>query len=117
MSHTKKKKELVIDGRTLKTTEQGFLCDFKEWDEDVAEKIAVLDGIVLTEAHWEIIRFIRHYYLTYTHLPNARLFTRAIKKEFGDEKGNSRYLHHLFPDGPLKYACKIAGLPKPPTCL
>jgi len=35
----------------------------------------------------------------------------------GEEKGNSRYLQRLFPDGPLKYACKFGGLPKPPTCL
>jgi len=53
----------------------------------------------------------------YKHLPNSRVFIKAIKKAMGDEKGNSRYLHKLFPQGPLKYACKIAGLPKPPTCL
>lgn len=44
-------------------------------------------------------------------------FTKAIARELGEAKGNSRYLHKLFPEGPLKYACKLAGLPKPPTCL
>ena len=53
----------------------------------------------------------------FKHLPNARVFTKAIAVELGEEKGNSRYLHKLFPDGPLKTACKLAGLPKPPTCL
>jgi tRNA 2-thiouridine synthesizing protein E len=60
---------------------------------------------------------MRHYYLDFKHLPNARLFTKAVAKKLGDEKGNSRYLHKLFPDGPLKFTCKLAGLPKPPTCL
>jgi tRNA 2-thiouridine synthesizing protein E len=63
------------------------------------------------------VLFIRQYYQSFKHLPNARVFTKAIAQQLGAEKGNSRYLHQLFPQGPLKYACKIAGLPKPPTCL
>ncbi|MGR9073267.1 MAG: TusE/DsrC/DsvC family sulfur relay protein [Gammaproteobacteria bacterium] len=108
---------LVVGNRHLETTEQGFLCKLEDWDESVAVEIARSDGAVLGEEHWRIIRFIRHYYLEYRHLPNARLFVRAVKKEFGEGIGNSRYLHRLFPEGPLKYACKFAGLPKPPTCL
>lgn len=98
-------------------TEQGFLVDTNDWNEDVARELAKLNAIELTDAHWEIIAFIRDYYLRYKHLPNARVFTKAVAKQLGEDKGNSRYLHKLFPDGPLKYACKLAGLPKPPTCL
>ncbi|RIZ68629.1 MAG: TusE/DsrC/DsvC family sulfur relay protein [Methylococcales bacterium] len=108
---------LMVDSRQLETTDQGFLVKTAEWNEAVAVQLAALNQITLTEAHWEIILFIRHYYLQFKHLPNARVFTKAIAKEFGEEKGNSRYLHKLFPEGPLKYACKLAGLPKPPTCL
>ena len=99
------------------TNEQGFLLSATDWDENVAIQLGKRNGIDITEQHWEIIHFIRHYYLQYQHLPNARVFTKAIAKQFGEDKGNSRYLHQLFPDGPLKYACKLAGLPKPPTCL
>ncbi|GAB4266182.1 MAG: TusE/DsrC/DsvC family sulfur relay protein [Methylomicrobium sp.] len=98
-------------------TEQGFLVDMTEWNEHVAGELAQQNAIELTEAHWEIIRFIRNYYHQFKHLPNARVFIKAIANQLGKEKGNSRYLHQLFPDGPLKYACKLAGLPKPPTCL
>jgi len=101
----------------LETTDQGFLVKSADWNEDVAQQLAQLNHITLTDAHWEIIRFIRHYYQQFKHLPNARVFTKAIAKTLGADKGNSRYLHKLFPDGPLKYACKLAGLPKPPTCL
>jgi len=107
----------MVDGQQLKTTDDGFLVDLNDWNEQVAIEIATLNNLQLNELHWEIIWFIRHYYLQYKHLPNARVFTKAVKKEFGEEKGNSRYLHKLFPDGPLKYACKTAGIPKPPTCL
>jgi tRNA 2-thiouridine synthesizing protein E len=97
--------------------EQGFLLDPTDWNENLAEQLAALNGIQLNAGHWEIILFIRRYYMEFKHLPNARVFTKAIAKELGEAKGNSRYLHQLFPDGPLKYACKLAGLPKPPTCL
>jgi tRNA 2-thiouridine synthesizing protein E len=101
----------------LETTEQGFLTNSADWNEDVAERLAALNNIKLSDEHWEIILFIRRYYQQFKHLPNARVFTKAIAKELGEAKGNSRYLHKLFPEGPLKYACKLAGLPKPPTCL
>lgn len=104
-------------GEELATNPEGFLFDWRQWDETAAAALAAANGIALTDAHWEIIRFMRGYYQEYQHLPNARLFTKAVGKQFGAEKGNSLYLHHLFPAGPLKYACKLAGLPKPPTCL
>ena len=101
----------------FETNDQGFLLRSTDWNEDVAKQLANNNNIALSEQHWEIILFMRHYYLQYKHLPNARVFTKAVAKQLGEDKGNSRYLHKLFPDGPLKYACKLAGLPKPPTCL
>lgn len=109
--------ELIVKGVELKTTEDGFLVDLNDWSEAVAIEIARLNDLELTPLHWEIVFFIRSYYQQFKHLPNARVFTKAIKKQFGEDKGNSRYLHGLFPLGPLKYACKVAGIPKPPTCL
>jgi tRNA 2-thiouridine synthesizing protein E len=108
---------LMVNGLALETTAQGFLLNRADWNEDVANHLAQQENIMLTERHWEIILFIRAYYGQYKHLPNTRVFIKAVAKTLGEEKGNSRYLHRLFPDGPLKYACKLAGLPKPPTCL
>ena len=107
----------MVNNVRLETTDQGFLVNSSDWNKNVALQLAELNNISLNEAHWELIAFIRHYYQQFKHLPNARVFTKAIAKSLGEEKGNSRYLHKLFPDGPLKYACKLAGLPKPPTCL
>lgn len=109
--------ELIVDGIVIKTTDEGFLVDITDWSEAVAIEIARLNELEITALHWDIIFFIRDYYQDFKHLPNARVFTKAIKKKFGADVGNSRYLHKLFPKGPLKYACKIAGLPKPPSCL
>jgi tRNA 2-thiouridine synthesizing protein E len=108
---------LTAEEGSLNLTDQGFLVNGADWNEAVACRLAESNAIQLSPQHWEIILFIRHYYQQVKHLPNARIFTKAIAKEFGEDKGNSRYLHQLFPDGPLKCACKLAGLPKPPTCL
>jgi tRNA 2-thiouridine synthesizing protein E len=108
---------MVITNSLPETNELGFLIRTSDWNEQVAQQLAELNNIIMTDAHWEIINFIRVYYLQYKHLPNARVFAKAISKSIGEEQGSSRYLLRLFPDGPLKYACKLAGLPKPPTCL
>jgi len=108
---------LIVNGHVLATTGQGFLVNNEDWNETVALKLAEQNDIELSEQHWEIIRFIRSYYEHYRHLPNTRAFIKAIASTLGEAKGNSRYLHRLFPDGPLKYACKLAGLPKPPNCI
>lgn len=107
----------MLDDVVLETTDDGFLRDAGQWNRRVALELARLESIDLGEAHWEILLFIREYYAQFKHLPNARMFVTAVRKQFGEDKGNSRYLQKLFPQGPLKYACKIAGLPKPPTCL
>ena len=108
---------MVMNSALPETNELGFLIRVSDWSEQVAQHLADINDLILTEAHWEIIYFIRQYYLQYKHLPNARVFAKAIAKTLGEEKANSRYLLRLFPDGPLKYACKLAGLPKPPTCI
>lgn len=108
---------LNVQDKSLETDHEGFLLDWRQWDETAAAALAEANGITLSAAHWEIVRFMRDYYQQYRHLPNARVFTKAVRNTFGEEKGNSHYLHRLFPEGPLKFACKLAGLPKPPTCL
>ncbi len=108
---------LEVDGRVLELTDSGFLVNDSDWNERVAESLAAYSQIKLTEAHWEILRFIRDYHSKYQHLPNARMFVKAVQKTLGEAKGNSLYLHKLFPEGPVRYACLIAGLPKPPGCL
>ena len=104
-------------GRVLPTTDDGFLLNTSDWDEQVGEALAATANIALTEAHWEIIHFIRNYYFNFNHLPNARLFVKAVQKTLGEDKGNSRYLSGLFPGSPVKSACLIGGLPKPPGCI
>ncbi|AGK62244.1 Dissimilatory sulfite reductase (desulfoviridin), gamma subunit [Archaeoglobus sulfaticallidus PM70-1] len=114
--------EIEVKGRKLLLDEDGFLQDWEEWDEDVAKALAADDRwtgakVELTDEHWEIIRFLRSYYEKYGVAPPIRILVKEVKKAFGPEKGNLKYLYKLFPQGPAKDACRIAGLPKPTGCV
>lgn len=108
---------LLFDGQEIATDKQGYLINFKDWHSDLAQLIADKDELLLTEPHWEVIRFVREFYLTYNTSPAIRALTKAMKAEFGEEKASSRYLYRLFKEGPAKQATKYAGLPKPARCI
>lgn len=99
------------------TDHEGFLVNLNDWDESVAAEIADLEGINLTEEHWEIITLLRAFYSEYQVSPAMRVFVKQVKNQLGADKGNSLYLLKLFPESPAKLASKIAGLPKPTNCL
>lgn len=108
---------ISVNGINLETDNSGYLLDSKQWNEDVAHAIAVQENLELTDAHWEVIYFVRDFYQEYNTSPAIRMLVKAMAEKLGAEKGNSRYLQRLFPEGPAKQATKLAGLPKPAKCL
>jgi len=99
------------------TDEEGYLENRDEWNMDIANAIAVAENLEMSDSHWEVVNFLREYYEEYQIAPAVRVLTKAIGKKLGKDKGNSKYLYELFPYGPAKQACKIAGLPKPTGCV
>ncbi|GHE83185.1 TusE/DsrC/DsvC family sulfur relay protein [Thalassotalea profundi] len=108
---------IEFNDKIIETDPQGYLLDHTLWSEALALKIAEQEDVEITEAHWEVIRFVREFYLTYNTSPAIRALTKAMKAQFGEEKASSRYLYRLFPEGPAKQATKYAGLPKPARCI
>lgn len=104
--------EIVVDGKTYALNEDGFMMKPEEWNETVASALARaeegLDG--LTEEHWKVINYIREYYLEKKLAP----MVRKVCKNSGF---SLKYIFELFPSGPAKGACKLAGLPKPDGCV
>ena len=108
---------IEVNGQTFETDEEGYLANRTDWNEDVAKEMARVDNCDLSESHWEVINFLRDYYSEYQIAPAVRVLTKAIGKQLGPDKGNSKYLYELYPYGPAKQACKYAGLPKPTGCV
>lgn len=108
---------LEFNGKVLETDDDGYLLDLNAWTKDVAEYIAKQEGVDMTEAHWEVVDFLRDYYQEYKIAPMIKILIKEMKKMFGPEKGNNAYLYQLYPAGPALQACKIAGLPKPTGCV
>ena len=108
---------IEVNGTTYETDEEGYLINLADWNEDIANTIAKTENVELTPSHWEVVNFLREYYTEFQIAPAVRVLTKAIGKKLGPDKGNSQYLYELFPYGPAKQACKIAGLPKPTGCV
>lgn len=103
--------EIDVNGKAVEVDEDGFLVSLDDWDEDVAKVIAATEDVPeLTEDHWKIIEYLRNYFKDYGIAPMVRKMTK--------ESGYSlKEIYDLFPSGPAKGACKIAGLPKPTGCV
>ena len=97
--------------------EDGYLVRREDWNEQLARSLADQHQLSLTDEHWSIIWLVRTFHAETDVVPAMRPLVKLVKQQLGPEKGNSLYLHRLFPDSPAKLAAKLAGLPKPTNCL
>ena len=101
--------EAVIAGVNLDLTEDGYLNDFSQWNKEVATEIAKQEGIELTDKHWQVISWLQE-----QNKNGVALSVRGIKKSGVID---IKEFYNLFPGGPLKVSTKIAGIPKPKSCI
>lgn len=106
-----------VNGQTVEHDEEGYITNLSEWSPELAEVIAQSEDLEMNDERWEVVNFLREYYDEYQIAPAVRVLIKAVKKTMGEEKGNNKYMYELFPYGPAKQACKIAGLPKPTGCV
>jgi tRNA 2-thiouridine synthesizing protein E len=96
---------------TLDVDEDGFIQDPDKWTQEVAAALAQTEGVNdLTENHWKLVNYLRDYYMKFGVAP----MIRKLCKETGFKLNQ---VYELFPSGPAKGACKVAGLPKPTGCV
>lgn len=101
--------ETLISGTNVKVNEEGYLLDFSQWNREVGEQIAEREGITLTPRHWEVIAWLQEQVKA-----DNPLSVRGIKKS---GVLDIKEFYALFPGGPLKISTKIAGVPKPKSCI
>ncbi len=100
-----------LGGKQIEVDEDGFIQDPEQWDENVAADLAKTENVnEMGNDHWKLVKFIREYYLKFQIAP----MVRKLCKETGFD---IKYIYKLFPSGPAKGACKVAGLPKPTGCV
>jgi tRNA 2-thiouridine synthesizing protein E len=96
---------------TIPVDEDGFMQEPENWNQTVATALASTEGVtVLTDEHWKIVHYLRDYYIQFGVAP----MIRKLCKETGFDL---KKIYVLFPSGPAKGACKVAGLPKPTGCV
>jgi tRNA 2-thiouridine synthesizing protein E len=89
---------------------QGYLANRDDWSEELAKELAAKMGVELQDEHWRVLET-----------------ARAIQGESGSSPGlleiskrsetPIKSIYKLFPDGPAKLIAKIAGIPRPKSCL
>lgn len=99
-----------ITGGAIDVNEEGYLTNHAQWNRDVAAALAQELGITLTPAHWKVIEFIDKDFKEKSVVPGMRRMNKVGGIPTKD-------LYALFPDGPIKKAAKIAGYPKPVSCV
>ncbi len=103
---------LEVNGKSIPTTDNGYLENLEDWNEDVASEIAKGEEIEMTEQHWDIITFLRDEHFNNNGMePNERTIMKEMSKKWGS-KQTSKDMYRLFPLMPSKQGRKIAGLPQ-----
>jgi len=102
---------LDVGSRRVETDSEGYLADRNQWSEDFARAQARVEGLDLTAAHWELIRFLRDYYFEHGVQAQVRVMIRHFTALWGPERGSNHHLHEMFPrGGPQKQGNRLAGL-------
>jgi tRNA 2-thiouridine synthesizing protein E len=91
--------------------DKGYLVDFEQWNDRVAEALAQDEGIAeLTDGHWTVIDFLREYQEEHQAAPMIRVLCKGVSMTL-------QQIYDLFPGGPAKCACRVAGLTRPDSCV
>jgi len=106
-----------VNGQVIELSEAGWLLNLDEWSEELAAQIAISENVPeLTDEHWDIINEAREYFIENGSVAEPRVFSKIMKKKYGKDRSDQKYIYSLFPTGLIKCANKIAGLPRPKGC-
>jgi dissimilatory sulfite reductase related protein len=101
----------VLGGVEVDLDEDGFIQEPDKWTKGVAEDLAKGENAYpMTEDHWKLVNYLRDYYVKFGIAPPIRMLVKQTGIDL-------KKVYALFPSGPAKGACKVAGLPKPTGCV
>jgi len=101
-----------IDNREVEFNDSGFMMDFDEWDDEIANALAAADELELTEDHWTVISFIRDFFGEYEITPSVNAVIKSVGDSIRGQDGAANVIDQLFPLDGYNQACRLAGLPE-----
>ncbi len=103
---------ISFGGKEFEVDEDGFLANgLVDWSVEWVDYVKGSEGITtLNEDHWKVIHFLQDYFRTNKIAPMVRILAKVTGYPL-------KQIYELFPSGPGKGACKMAGLPKPTGCV
>lgn len=102
---------VTTPGGDVLTDQEGYILDMGAWSEDFARALAATEHLVLTDEHWQVIRYIRQHYDEHQVQPQVRDMIKHFREVWGEARGNNHHLHDLFPiGGPQKQGNRLAGM-------
>jgi tRNA 2-thiouridine synthesizing protein E len=104
-------RKLSVGDKEVLTDAEGYLIQASDWSESFVRAEAAVEGLMLNDEHWQVIRFLRQYFEAHGVQASVREMIKHFRDVWGREKGSNRYLHRLFPaGGPQKQGNRLAGL-------
>jgi len=103
--------KVTLGGQEIELDEDGFIQEPEKWGKEMAEDLAKTEeAYPMSENHWKVVNYLRDYYLKFEIAPPIRMLVKSTGFSLKE-------IYEMFPSGPAKGACKVAGLPKPTGCL
>jgi dissimilatory sulfite reductase related protein len=100
-----------LGGLDIELDEDGFIQEPDKWNDAIAEDLAKMEeAYPMSEDAWKLVRYLRKYFLDFGIAPPIRMVVKQTGLDL-------KYIYKMFPGGPAKGACKVAGLPKPTGCV
>ena len=101
--------EKIVALKNIELSDDGYMVNFSQWNQEIGIEFAKVEDIEMTDSHWEVVNYLQD-----QHLMDKPLSIRGIKKS---GVVNIKEFYKLFPAGPLKVSTRIAGIPKPKSCI
>lgn len=99
----------MVAGKPVQMNEEGFMINLSEWTKEIGEAIAAEHNISLTPMHWQVVEYLQSEFRKEVALTIRRIGKSGVV--------DIKQFYQLFPPAPLKIAAKIAGIPKPASCI
>ncbi len=105
------KHQLEFNGQLIETDAKGYLLNSNDWSEELALVLAAQEGITLEEPHWEVVRFVRAFYLEFNTSPPSARWSRLWKNSTAPRRATAATSTSCSRKGPPSRRPRLVACP------